>query len=120
MTPAEAAKAAAKAKRDALVEAMALQLRALGISFEREYHFHPKRAWRFDFIAWIGLPRQPVALEVEGGIYSGGRHVRGDAFEKDCEKYAEAALLGWRVFRAGPNQVKDGTALRWIERALQP
>lgn len=61
----------------------------------REFRFHPERRWRFDF-AW---PEHAVALEIEGGIYCGGRHVRPAGYSRDCVKYNEAQLLGWRVFR---------------------
>lgn len=66
-----------------------------GPQLEAEYKFHPKRRWRFDF-----CHRQSrIAIELEGGTWTGGRHVRGSGFERDCEKYNAAALLGWRVFR---------------------
>jgi len=61
----------------------------------REYKFHETRKWRFDF-CW---PDIKVAVELEGGVFSGGRHTRGMGFVADCEKYNQAALLGWRVFR---------------------
>jgi len=80
----------------------------------REYRFHPKRKWRFDF-AW---PARLVAVEVEGGTFSGGRHSRGRGFEADAEKYAEAAILGWRVLRVTTAMVNDGRALDLIERAM--
>ena len=38
-----------------------------------ELLFHPKRKWRFDY-AW---PTRMIAIEVHGGIHSGGRHTRG-------------------------------------------
>lgn len=60
-----------------------------------EYRFHGSRMWRFDF----AHPESRVAIELEGGVWSQGRHVRGRGFEGDCEKYNEAALEGWRVFR---------------------
>ena len=104
--------------REGLEKVMEQQLRAVGIPFEREFQFAPPRRWRFDFIVWRGLPRAPVAVEVEGGTWVGGRHGTGTGMAKDCEKYSEAAILGWRVLRATTNQVRDGTALRWIERAL--
>jgi len=79
-----------------------------------EYRFHPARRWRFDF-AW---PEKRVALEIEGGTWTHGAHVRGKRYEQDCEKYNAAALRGWRVFRATSNMVKDGRALQTIEGAL--
>lgn len=63
-----------------------------------EMQFHPERKWRFDF-AWI---EQRLALEVEGGAWSGGRHTRGSGFTSDIEKYNEATRLGWRVLRCVP------------------
>lgn len=57
------------------------------------------RNWRFDW-AWTDIDGNGgVALEIEGGIYSNGRHVRGKGFEDDMEKYSTAATLGWRLVR---------------------
>lgn len=79
-----------------------------------EYRFAPPRRWRFD-AAW---PEIKLALEFEGGVFVGGRHTRGVGFQNDCEKYSEAALLGWRVLRATPGQVKRGIVFEWLDRAL--
>lgn len=62
---------------------------------EREYMFHGHRRWRFDF-AW---PAYKVAVEMEGGIFTGGRHVRGQQYAGDCHKYNCAVLLGWKLLR---------------------
>lgn len=80
-----------------------------------EYKFHPTRKWRFDY-AW---PHLLLALEVEGGAFVAGRHTRGVGFVKDLEKYSEAAILGWRIVRVTPKQVKNGEALTLVERALR-
>jgi hypothetical protein len=80
----------------------------------REYRFAPPRRWRFDY-AW---PDYRLALEVEGGTWSGGRHVRGAGYEKDCDKYNTAALLGWTVLRVTSGMVRDGRALALVEQAL--
>ena len=79
---------------------------------EREYRFAPPRRWRFDY-TW---PAQWIAVEQEGAVWTGGRHTRGRGFEADCVKYAEAILLGWRVFRASPRQMRDGTVIGWPRR----
>jgi len=51
--------------------------------------------WRFDF-AW---PDKLIAVELEGGVWARGRHVRGRGYESDCEKYNLAQSLGWSVYR---------------------
>ena len=81
-----------------------------------EYHFHPKRRWRFDW----AFPDHHVAVEVQGGAFlaGGGRHTRGDGFRRDTEKFREAAILGWRVLPVLPEQMADGRALMWVEQAL--
>ena len=121
MTPAQTlVREQARAKREGLEKVMEQQLRALGIPFEREHRFAPSRKWRFDF-AFESLPMVPdakVALEVEGGSWVAGRHSTGVGMAADCEKYAQATILGWRVLRATTNQVRDGTALSWIERMI--
>lgn len=95
-------------------EALALQLRAVRIECVREHRFHPVRKWRFDF-AW---PEKKVACEVEGGIWTNGRHTRGAGYQEDLEKYQEAMLLGWTVYRCSPGMVKSGKALETIEALL--
>ncbi len=65
------------------------------VKFIREYQFETSRKWRFDF----SLPDYQIAIEYEGGVHSGGRHVRGTGYSKDCEKYNAAAILGWSVLR---------------------
>ena len=81
---------------------------------ECEFRFHPTRRWRFDR-AWVPYK---VACEVEGGIWSAGRHVRGRGFQKDCSKYNEAAVDGWIVIRVTAHHIEHGRALVWIRRAL--
>lgn len=81
----------------------------------RQFRFEPSRRWRFD-LAW---PDRHLACEVEGGTWQYGRHNRPQGFAHDCEKYNEAALAGWSVFRVTTAMVKDGTALTILERALR-
>jgi hypothetical protein len=84
---------------------------------ESEYRFAPPRRWRFDYCWRIdGLK---VALEIDGAVYSGGRHTRGSGFIKDQEKTNVAALLGWFVIRCVPADVKDGSVFRIIRQALK-
>jgi hypothetical protein len=80
----------------------------------KEFPFHAERKWRFDW-AW---PTKRIALEIEGGVWTSGRHTRGKGFEADCEKYAEAAILGWTVIRVTPKMIANGTAASYIRRLL--
>ncbi len=57
-------------------------------------------------------------MEVEGGAWTRGRHTRGKGFIGDMDKYNQAALLGYKLLRVTPKQLKDGTALRLVAVAL--
>lgn len=83
---------------------------------QTQYRFAAPRRWTFD-LCW---PDRMLAVEVEGGIWirGGGRHNRASSFERDSEKYNEAALRGWVVLRLTTGQVKSGVASALIERAL--
>jgi very-short-patch-repair endonuclease len=98
-------------------DVLEIQLRAVGLSgFVREHRFHPVRKWRFDF---AHLDRK-IAVEIEGFAPGGmaGRHQRIGGFSADAEKYAEAAILGWRLIRCTTQQVRKGEAIEWIRRAM--
>lgn len=92
------------------------QLAYVGITgFEREHRFHPTRKWRFD----LADPARMIALEIEGGVWVRGRHTRSGGFIGDCEKYAEATLLGWQVYRFPSDWVTSGRALEYVEMAYR-
>lgn len=88
-----------------------------------DYRFHPTRRWKLDF-AWPEAisPWTPhfikgkFAVEIEGGTWIAGRHIRPAAFEADCEKYAEALIMGWRVLRVTTHMVEDGRAIDLLWR----
>jgi len=68
-------------------------------SLVEEHRFHQTRKWRFDFAHL----ESKTAIEIEGGVWSGGRHTRGAGYAKDAEKYNEANFDGWAVIRlVGP------------------
>lgn len=77
-----------------------------------EHKFHPTRRWRID-CAW---PDHKLAVEIEGAVWSYGRHTRGSGFVKDIEKYNELTLMGWSLLRFTPQQVKNGEAIKTIHR----
>lgn len=80
---------------------------------ETEFQFTDERKWRFDF-AWYQLM---LAVEVEGGVWNRGRHVRPKGFEDDCEKYNQAALWGWVVIRVTTSMINDGRAIKIVQKA---
>lgn len=88
------------------------------IGMFKEYKFHDKRRWKFDF-AILNNSGKDLAIEIEGGAFTQGRHTRGAGFVKDMEKYNHATLLGWRVLRFTPQQVLDGSAIAFIRRVLE-
>jgi len=109
-------KAKAAAPSFDYAEALLYEFHMAGLpSPEREFLFHKKRKWRFD-LAW---PSLLIAVEVEGGIWVGGRHVRGEGYEADCEKYNEAQMAGWMVLRFTPNMLRNGKASKTIEKVLR-
>lgn len=81
---------------------------------DREARFHPTRKWKIDF-AW---PDRKIGVEIEGLTWHAGRHTRGSGFEKDCEKYGEAVILGWRILRVTADMVVDGRAIEMTRRLM--
>ncbi len=90
---------------------LARHLKALKIGFEQEFKFHPERKWRADFL----ISNTNILIEVEGGIWSGGRHTRAKGYLGDMEKYNAAAVMGFKVLRFDTQQVKSGLAIKQIE-----
>lgn len=68
-----------------------------------EAKFFPGRQWRLDFY----LSESRVAVEIEGGVWSGGRHTRGSGFAEDIEKYNAALFIGIRVYRINALDLRD-------------
>lgn len=79
-----------------------------------EHAFAKPRRWRFD-LAW---PGRKLAVEIEGGVRTNGRHTRGSGYVKDLEKYNRAALDGWMLLRVTHQQIKSGEALLLVEQAM--
>jgi very-short-patch-repair endonuclease len=115
--PAPAARKRAKVGESDLEVSFRRQAKTAGIDkgMIQEYRFHPVRKWRMDF-AW---PDRKVALEIDGGTWSSGGHVRGAYYEETCVKLNEAALASWQVYRVTNHMVEDGRALATIEAALK-
>lgn len=85
-----------------------------GVECIKEHQFYIKRKWRFDY----AIPIHKIALEVEGGVWTQGRHVRPEGFLGDIEKYNTATLMGWRVFRTTPDKLLSNSTLLLIKNAI--
>lgn len=86
----------------------------LGAECIKEYRFYKARKWRFDY----AMPLYKIAVEVEGGVWTGGRHIRPQGFLGDIEKYNTATLMGWRVFRVTPDDLYKTATLNLIKQAI--
>lgn len=95
--------AAPSASSSLAAQFLALWRKLDGPPLETEYVFYPGRRWRFDFAC---VPAK-VAIELNGGVWSRGRHVRGGGYLRDREKANAAQSLGWRVFELGTGQVTE-------------
>lgn len=71
--------------------------------------------WRMDF-AW---PDRKLAVEIEGGIWTGGRHNRGVGMVGDMRKYNAAALMGWKVLRFDGDAIKSGEAINTVQPLIR-
>lgn len=82
---------------------------------ELQYRIVPDRKFRWD-MAW---PAQRVAVEVQGGIWTGGKHTRGVGLMRDMEKNNLAVLNGWVVLFVSADHIESGSATDWIRDALE-
>lgn len=87
----------------------------IGVECVKEYKFHPERKWRFDYC----IPSHKIALEVEGGVWTSGRHTRPQGFLGDIEKYNTATLMGWRVFRTTPTELYRTATINLLKEAIK-
>lgn len=86
----------------------------LKVECVKEFKFQPVRKWRFDY----AVPEHKIALEVEGGVWTGGRHTSPKGFLGDIEKYNTATLMGWRVFRTTPDDLYKKKTLDLMKSAI--
>lgn len=64
-----------------------------GPALTKEVTFYPGRRFRFDYAHHSAK----AAIELDGGVFIGGRHSRGMGQVKDAEKGRLAAYSGWNV-----------------------
>lgn len=86
-------------------------LRSFGVPApEREHVFYPTRKWRSDY-CW---PQHKLAVEIDGGVFTGGRHTQGSGFRKDQEKRNAYAIMGYRVMSFTPREARNGKAAQLV------
>jgi very-short-patch-repair endonuclease len=103
----------ASARRQSKAEqyaAFLTQLRQLSIGWTGEHRFHPTRKWRLDF----ARPDIRLAIEIDGGVWTQGRHSGGQGQIDDMEKGNAAVAEGWQVLHFTPQQVRNGEAYRFV------
>lgn len=112
----EAEQALARAEATKARDKFFAQLRYAGVPLpEYEVVFHPTRKFRWDY----AYPDAKLAIEVDGGIYSGGKHGQGVGIERDHEKQNMGAAVGWRVMRTTPRKLAKPTTVSLIKLALE-
>ena len=75
-----------------------------------EFKFHDVRRWRADF----AIPSAKILIEIDGGVFSGGRHTRGAGFIGDQTKHNAAAILGYFVLRFVPADIRSGELFKIV------
>lgn len=111
-----------------LEDRFALRWKALypGLVFEREYTLPAWEDWaaerkaaglisrRVTYRADFAWPEARVALEIQGGTWTLGKHSSGAGIERDCAKSFTAQASGWICFAI------TGTMLRKQEAIWFP
>ena len=72
-----------------------LQQQFPAVEVVKELRFYPERRWRFDY----AFPTLKVAIEIDGAVWTLGRHNRPAGYLADMEKLNTAASMGWLVLR---------------------
>ena len=80
-----------------------------GPELQREFRFEPSRRWRVDYFA------NGVAIEIEGAVWTRGRHTRPGGFIKDMEKYNALSEKGILLFRIPAHQI----TAKWVEPIIK-
>ena len=72
---------------------------------EQEVQFAKEqgRKWRTDYLFTFDNGMQ-IAVEIEGGVWSKGRHIRPKGFIEDMHKYNCYAMLGIPILRFTSDQ----------------
>jgi len=92
-----------------------LQANFKGIDIVKEFKFHPTRKWRFDY----AFPFLMIAVEVDGGVWTGGRHINPAGYINDMEKLNTVASMGWLVLRITTDDRFASKTFELISKAVE-
>jgi very-short-patch-repair endonuclease len=84
--------------------------KSLGVTLEKEYKFVPRRRFRADY----AIREWRILIEVEGGVWTRGRHFRGKGAVQDMAKYNLATVHGYQLLRFTPSQFKETQGIEWL------
>lgn len=90
-------------------------VKTYGRTIVREYKFHPRRMWRFDF----AFPSVKVAIEIQG--YGRG-HISYTGMYQDYQKNNSAIRLGWSIIYLMSEDLKPDNitkTLAWINKLVE-
>ena len=101
-------------------------LTELGLYFIPEYRFHATRRWKADYFIcddeeFLKNPRLygDTLIEIEGAIFSQGRHTRGSGYQADLDKYNAATAEGFKVYRFSTQDILRGRAKAFLAEHLK-
>ena len=70
--------------------------------------------WRFDY----AIPKHKVAIEIDGAVWTMGRHNRPEGYINDMEKLNTATSMGWLVLRFTTDDRLKESTLRLIKETI--
>jgi hypothetical protein len=73
------------------------------IAFVKEHKFCKERKWLIDYY----LPDLNAAIEVEGGVWSAGRHVNPRGFLNDIDKYNAITMAKIQLLRIDTDRLNS-------------
>ncbi len=96
---------------------LALHLKASNIAFQSQVALCTSRRWKWDFaIQQAGL--RTICIDVQGGTFSQGGHVRGVGYQNDIDKHNAALLVGAIPVWFTTDDTTSGRAIAFIEQLI--
>ncbi len=112
-----------------MMDILRAYLKQKGIELKSEYKFKKNRKWLIDMYfeydkqdRYLGLNSYTtlkIGIEQEGGVWTQGRHTRGQGFIDDMEKYNAATLAGIQIYRFTPQMIEQNEEILLVKRLLE-